>query len=109
MPVIIAIFACFFIFILYQNISRFIKNEQSPVLTEPAHLVDKISDTMTDANGHVSTTLLLVFHVGVGEETLKCSVPGRVYRAVQKDVHGMLTHQGTRFRCFEFNGIRVEK
>lgn len=93
--------------LLVRNIAQFIQNENSPVVTEQALVTRKINDTHIDANGVASTTLLICFDVG--GQVLKCSVPGRVYRAIPKGASGLLTHQGTRFKAFEFGGCRVEK
>lgn len=103
----IAIFVVLFICILAINVKRFIDNEKSPVITEPAYLKNKKSSTSTDENGCMSTTLYLVFETN--DNIIKCTVPNRIYRAVRENTHGMLTHQGTRFKSFEFNGIRIEK
>lgn len=103
----IAIFIVIFICILAINVKRFIDNEKSPVVTEPAYLKNKQSSTSTDANGCMNTTFYLVFVTG--DKIIKCSVPNRIYRAVAENTHGILVHQGTRFKSFEFDGIRIEK
>ncbi len=107
MQVLIVIFIIIFVCTLVVNIKRFIENENSPVVTENAYLRKKINDTHMDANGVVHSSLLLLFDID--GNTIKCVVPGRVYRAVNEGTYGLLTHQGTRFKCFEFNGIKVEK
>lgn len=107
MPIFLILFAGAFAALIGWNVWRWMENERSPVLTEPAHLRKKITESHLDANGVMNTTLLLIFDLeGL---TLKCTVPGRVYREVREGADGLLTHQGTRFRCFEFEGIRVEK
>lgn len=103
----IAIFIVLFICVLAVNIKRFIDNEKSPVVSEPAYLKNKQSFTNTDVNGLTSTTLYLVFETG--DKIIKCSVPNRIYRAVAENTHGILVHQGTRFKSFEVDGIKIEK
>lgn len=107
MPVIFCLFLGVFAVLIAVNIKRFIDNERSPVVTENAWLRRKRDNTSIDANGVMNSTLSLVFEVDGG--TLECVVSGRTYRAVREGAHGLLTHQGTRFRCFVFDGIRVEK
>lgn len=96
-----------FALIVIMGLIRFIENENSPVLTERAVLVKKINNTTMDANGTMHTDLLLKFDIG--GSILKCPVNGRVYRQMQEGMDGMLTHQGTRFKCFEVDGIKIEK
>ncbi len=107
MPVIFCLFLGVFMVLIAVNIKRFIDNERSPVVTENAWLRRKRDNTSIDANGVMHSTLSLVFEVEGG--TLECVVPGRVYRAVREGANGLLTHQGTRFRSFVWDGKRIEK
>lgn len=67
----------------------------------------KIDDTSVDANGVMSTTLLIVFTVS--NKDIKCRMRHRAYKNISKHTNGMLTHRGTRFISFEFDGNIVEK
>lgn len=107
MSILLILFAGAFVALIGWNVWRWMENERSPVLTEHAYLRRKVTESHLDANGVMNTTLLLVFDLE--GKSLKCTVSGRVYRAVREGANGLLTHQGTRFRCFEFDGIRVEK
>jgi hypothetical protein len=104
----IAIFAGIFIYIIFKGATQYIDNENSPLVTEPAHVVRKINDTHMDANNVMHTTVLIVFALESGEQ-IRCVVGHRVYRAIPDGASGMLTHQGTRFYRFESGGIVVEK
>lgn len=77
------------------------------LLTEQAVLVRKTTETAADADGVEYTNLLLEFDIGGG--LLPCYVTGRVYRQVQEGMDGLLTHQGTVFKCFEVDGMKIEK
>ncbi len=91
---------------------RFIKNENSPVISTRARMVRRIcnSHVSTDANGVTSTSesLYLLFELDTGSE-LKLPVGGRAYRRVPKDEWGTLTFQGTRFLRFTSVSGTVEK
>lgn len=105
----ILLFLCVFVGILLSGITRFLQNERSPVVTVPAVLTKKKTSSYVDAN-HVTTTKYFVeFEIGADAGILRCAVPYRVYRRLEEGVSGTLTHQGTRFQAFAWNGIRVEK
>ena len=112
MGVFIVIFIIALCFIVGSWITRYIKNENSPVVATKARLIDKKRDTMTstDANGAVSVseTLYLIFGLDTGS-TMRFSVGGRIYRNVPSNEWGTLTFQGTRFLRFESASGVVEK
>jgi hypothetical protein len=93
-------------------ISRYIKNENSPIISTKAQLIRKKRDTHTntDANGVMTTdeTLILVFGLDTGSE-LKFTVGGRIFRNVPEYEWGTLTFQGTRFLKFQSPSGIVEK
>ena len=67
--------------IVGKGVSRFVGNERSPELTEPAAAVKKIRDSHLDPTTNVMhTTLLIVFDLG--EEEIRCAVPARVCREI---------------------------
>lgn len=107
MEIFTVIFMMFFAFAIFSGISRFIDNENSPIVSEEAYVKRKINDTHIDANGASNTTLMIVFTVN--SKDIKCHVRNRIYRGIPKDTYGVLTHKGTRFIKFEFDGQVVEK
>lgn len=106
------IFFIFFAFVVFMGISRYIKNENSPVISTKAQLIKKKRDTYTntDANGIMSTneTLILVFELDTGSE-LKFTVGGHIFRSIPEYEWGTLTFQGTRFLKFQYSNGIVEK
>lgn len=109
-------FEIFFIivlgFIIFSWILRYIKNENSPIITTKARVIDKKADVHThfDANGVMSTseTLYLCYELDTGS-TIKLIVNGRIYRAAPENEWGNLTFQGTRFIKFECNNSILER
>ncbi|MCL2321717.1 MAG: DUF2500 domain-containing protein [Oscillospiraceae bacterium] len=99
-------------YIIYSLISRYIKNENSPIIATKARLSKKLADvqTNTDANGAISTseTLYLIYELDTGSE-IKLIVNGRIYRNAPENEWGTLTFQGTRFIKFESISGVLEK
>lgn len=99
-------------FIIFSMISRYVKNENSPVISTRAQLIDKKRDwhTHTDANGATMTdeTLYLIYQLDTGSE-MRFTVNGRIYRHAVAHEWGQLTFQGTRFLRFEGPSGVVEK
>lgn len=106
------IFFIIFSLIIFQWISTYIKNENSPIISTKAKLIKKKIDshTHTDTNGAMSTTetLILKFQLDTGSE-LKFIVGRRVFKGVPENEWGTLTFQGTRFFKFEGESISIEK
>jgi len=106
------IFFIFFAFIIFLSASRYIKNENSPIISTKAQLIKKKRDvyTNTDSNGVMTTneTLILKFELDTGSE-LKFTVGVRVFRNIPEHEWGTLTFQGTRFLKFESVSGVVEK
>ena len=82
MSILLILFAGAFVALIGWNVWRWMENERSPVLTEHAYLRRKVTESHLDANGVMNTTLLLVFDLE--GKSLKCTVSGRVYRAVRE-------------------------
>jgi len=101
--IIVIIFVVMLGFIIFSWVSRYIKNENSPMIATKARLIKKWADThtSTDANGIMSTseTLHLAFELDTGS-TMDLIVNGRIYRNMPKNEWGTLTFQGTRFIKF---------
>ena len=106
------IFFIFFAFVVFMSITRYIKNENSPIISTKAQLIKKKRDTHThaDANGVTTTneTLILIFELDTGSE-LRFTVGGRIFRCIPEYEWGTLTFQGTRFLKFQSISGVVEK
>lgn len=106
------VFFISFALIVFMGISRYIKNENSPVISTKAQLIKKKRDTHTntDANGvmSINETLILVFKLDTGSE-LRFTVGGRIFRNVPEYEWGTLTFQGTRFLKFQSPSGGVER
>ena len=100
------------IFIIFNIISRYIKNENSPVIAAKARLFTKRADVSSsaDANGIISTseTLYLIYELDTGSK-IELIVNGRIYRNAPEYEWGTLTFQGTRFIKFESEDFILEK
>ena len=103
------IVVCAFVVILVRNITEFFNNENSPELTQAAILRRKRQYTTTDNNGAISTSYAAEFEIRESGESIRCHISRRVWKALEENTLGQLTHQGTRFRRFEWNGKSVEK
>lgn len=103
------LFLCVFFGILLSGIVRFMQNERSPIITEQALLLKKRRCTETDANHMIITNYYVEFETGTDTKFLKCAVSHQIYLQLEEGVSGMLTHQGSRFKAFEWNGMRVEQ
>ena len=103
MEIFVVIWLVLFIYIIAKNIGQFIENENSPVLTVSATIVDKRRRTHHHhhSNGHhVSHSYLVTFETQDGE-LLELRVKRYEYNELEVGDRGMLTHQGTRYKGFE--------
>ena len=103
MEIFVVIWVVLFIYIIAKNIGQFIENENSPVLTVSATIVDKRRRTHHhhNSNGHhVSHSYLVTFETQDGE-LLELRVKRYEYNELEVGDRGMLTHQGTRYKGFE--------
>ncbi len=103
------IVVCAFAVILIRNITEFFNNQNSPELTQAAILQRKRQYTTTDNNGAIYTSYAAEFEIRESGESIRCYVPYRTWKALEENTLGQLTHKGTRFRRFEWNGKSVEK
>ena len=90
-----------FIFVAVKGISQWSKNNKSPVLTVPAEIVTKRTET-TGGHGDssASTWYYVTFQVQSGDR-LELDVPSKEYGMLAEDDLGILTFQGTRYQGFE--------
>ena len=103
MEIFVVIWVVLFIYIIAKNIGQFIENENSPILTVSATIVDKRRRTHHHhhSNGHhVSHSYLVTFETQDGE-LLELRVKRYEYNELEVGDRGMLTHQGTRYKGFE--------
>ena len=103
MEIFVVIWLVLFIYIIAKNIGQFIENENSPILTVSATIVDKRRRTHHHhhSNGHhVSHSYLVTFETQDGE-LLELRVKRYEYNELEVGDRGMLTHQGTRYKGFE--------
>lgn len=89
------------------SLYRFWRNESSPILTQAAVVVRRLDDTHMDPNGAMHETWALEFETD--GQRLRMPVSHRVYRTIPQGAKGRLTHQGTRFYRFDWDGRTVEK
>ena len=92
-----------FFWIIGKGIVQFIENENSPVLTVPATIVDmrrKTHHHHSNGHHHHSYSYHITFALENGER-LELKVKGYEYKELSIGDRGMLTHQGTRYKGFE--------
>ena len=103
MEIFVVIWVVLFIYIIAKNIGQFIENENSPVLTVSATIVDKRRKTHhhhSNGHHHHSHSYLVTFETQDGE-ILELRVKRYEYNELEVGDRGMLTHQGTRYKGFE--------
>ena len=96
MEIFVVIWFILFFYIIAKNIGQFIENENSPVLTVPATIVDMRRKT----HHHHSHSYHVTFEVENGER-MELRVKRYEYSELTIGDRGMLTHQGTRYKGFE--------
>jgi len=103
MQIFVIIWFVLLIYIIIKNIAQFIENENSPVLSVSARVVDKRRRTHHHHSGghhHHSHSYHITFQTQNGE-WLDLRVKRYEYYELQVGESGILTHQGTRYKGFE--------
>ena len=103
MQIFVIIWFLVFFYIVAKNISQFIENENSPVLTVSATVVDKRRKTHhhhSNGHHHHSHSYHITFENQDGER-IELRVKRHEYHDLEIGDRGMLTHQGTRYKGFE--------
>lgn len=103
MQIFIVIWFVLFTYIIIKNIGQFIENENSPVLTVPALIVDmrrKTHHHHSNGHHHHSHSYHVTFEVENGER-MELRVNRNEYNQLNVGDRGMLTYQGTRYKGFE--------
>ena len=85
-----------FFYIIGKNIAQYIENENSPVLTVSAVIVDMRRKT----HHHHTHSYHITFETQEGDR-LELRVKRYEYNELAVGDRGMLTHQGTRYLGFE--------
>jgi len=90
-----------FIFIFVKNIAEWSKNNNSPRLSVPAHVVAKRSHT-SHHNNHHSHSYYATFQFESGDR-LELHLSGSEFGLLAEGDSGILTFQGTRYIEFQRN------
>ena len=103
MEIFVIIWFVLFFWIIGKGIAQFIENENSPLLTGPATIVDMRRKTHHHhSNGHHHHTHS--YHITFekeGGEHLELKVKRYEYNELSIGDRGVLTHKGTRYKGFE--------
>ena len=98
--------------VIINGIRQYVKNENSPVISTKAQLINRKKDVSTtmDANNvmHHNETFKLEFKLDTGSE-VNFVVNIRIFYELEEFEWGILTFQGTRFLRFQWNDRTVEK
>lgn len=90
-----------FIFVIGKSISTWSKNNNSPKLTVPAHVVTKRTETSGGSNDSSAHTWYHVtFEVQSGDR-MELPLSGQEFGLIAEGDKGLLTFQGTRYISFE--------
>ena len=103
MEIFVIIWFVLFFWIIGKGIAQFIENENSPVLTGPATIVDmgrKTHHHHSNGHHHHTHSYHITFEKEDGER-LELKVKRNEYNELSIGDSGVLTHQGTRYKGFE--------
>ena len=103
MQIIVIIWFVLFFWIIGRGIAQYIENENSPVLTGPATIVDMRTKTHhhhSNGHHHHSHSFHITFEKENGER-LELKVKRYESEELSLGDRGVLTHQGTRYKGFE--------
>ena len=90
-----------FAYILIKGISQWSSNNKSPILSVPAEVVTKRSQTSGGAgDSAASTRYYVTFQVESGDR-IELPMNGQEYGMLAEEDLGILTFQGTRYKGFE--------
>ena len=103
MELFIVLWFALFFYIVGKGIHQWVKNENSPVLTEPATIVDMRRKTHHHhhRHGHSHSHSYHVTFEKAGGERIELRVKRYEYKEMALGDRGILTHQGTRYQGFE--------
>ncbi|MFC4353948.1 DUF2500 domain-containing protein [Chryseomicrobium palamuruense] len=90
-----------FIFVIGKSITTWSKNNNSPKLTVPAHIVTKRTETSGGAgDSSANTWYYVTFEVQSGDR-MELPLRGHEFGQLAEGDKGLLTFQGTRYINFE--------
>ncbi|MDW0117272.1 DUF2500 domain-containing protein [Sporosarcina thermotolerans] len=99
--IVFALVIGFFIVVIVKSIGQWSKNNNSPRLTVPAHVVTKRAHTSGGSgDSSASTWYYATFQVESGDR-MELSVSAKEYGMLAEGDIGMLAFQGTRYLGFE--------
>ena len=102
MQIFVIIWFALFLFIIFKAVGQWIENENSPVLTVPATVVDmrrKTHHHHGNGHHHHSHSYHVTFQKEDGQR-IELKVKRFEYDPMAIGDRGYLTHQGTRFQGF---------
>ena len=99
MQLFVVIWFSLFFFIIGKGITQFIENENSPVVTVSATIVDMRRKSHHHHSGGPTHTYHIAFQTQEGE-LIELRVRRYEYKELAIGDKGMLTHQGTRYKGF---------
>lgn len=102
MEIFVILWFVLFFYIIGKGIVQWIANENSPVLTQPATIVDmrrKTHHHHHNGHHHHSHSYHITFEKAGGER-IELKVRRQEYNEMAIGDSGMLTHQGTRYQGF---------
>ncbi len=90
-----------FAFVIINSLIQWSKNNAAPVLTVPAKIVTKRTNTRGGSgNSSAHTSYYVTFEQQSGDR-IELKLNGREYGQLADGDFGLLTFQGTRFQTFE--------
>ena len=102
MEIFVIIWFVLFFWIIGKGIAQFFENENSPVLTDSAIIVDmrrKTHHHHSNGHHHHTHSYHITFEKEDGER-LELKVKRNEYNELSIGDRGVLTHQGTRYKGF---------
>jgi hypothetical protein len=102
MEIFLILWFILFFYFIFKGISQWIENENSPVLTGPATIVDMSRKTHHHHHKHghhISHSYHVTFEKEGGKQ-IELKVKRYEYNEMAIGDKGMLTHQGTRYQGF---------
>ena len=103
MEIFVVIWFILLFWIIGKGIAQFVENENSPVLTGPATIIDmrrKTHHHHSNGHHHHSHSYHITFEKEDGER-LELKVKRYEYNELSIGDRGILTHQGTRYKGFK--------
>ncbi len=98
-------FVCIFVYIVWGNLKTWNENNNSPIITAPAVVVDRRSRLVHHGNGGHTRRFYVTFAIedegGEKKDEIEFSVRRSVYYSLNTGDKVRITYQGTRFHGVE--------